>query len=210
MYSKNSFCIIICLLITILCFSNLNSQNIDIDILRNIYHERNESFDPTLVSISNSVLPISITTPIIVYTFGASTNTISNKQKGIYIAESLVVSGLLTYAIKNISKRDRPYETYDDIQNITNAEGYTFPSGHTSAAFATATSLSIVYPKWYVIFPSFTWATAVGYSRMALGVHYPSDVLFGAIVGSGSAYLTYKLNKWVNKKREPKQKILWE
>jgi membrane-associated phospholipid phosphatase len=36
---------------------------------------------------------------------------------------------------------------------------------------------------------------------MHLGVHYPSDVIAGAIVGSGSAYLSYKMNKWINKKR---------
>lgn len=78
------------------------------------------------------------------------------------------------------------------------------PSGHTSTAFATATSLSLAYPKWYVVAPSFVWAGAIGYSRMHLGVHYPSDVLAGAIVGSGSAYLTYKANQWINKKRKKK------
>ncbi|HEU4788615.1 MAG TPA: phosphatase PAP2 family protein, partial [Flavobacterium sp.] len=62
----------------------------------------------------------------------------------------------------------------------------------------------------YVIAPSFLWAGAVGYSRMYLGVHYPTDVLAGAIVGSGSAFLCYKLNKWINKKRAPHQKKLWE
>ena len=64
------------------------------------------------------------------------------------------------------------------------------------------------YPKWYIIAPSFAWASAVGYSRMHLGVHYPSDVAVGAIIGSGSAYLSYKANKWINKKRVNKQKQL--
>ncbi len=68
----------------------------------------------------------------------------------------------------------------------------------------------MAYPKWYIIAPSFAWASAVGYSRMALGVHYPSDVLAGAIIGSGSAYLCYKLNKWVNKKQSKKIPQLWE
>jgi membrane-associated phospholipid phosphatase len=74
------------------------------------------------------------------------------------------------------------------------------PSGHTSTAFATATSLSMAYPKWYVIIPSYAWASSVGYSRMHLGVHYPSDVFIGAIVGSGSAFLTHKANQWLEKK----------
>jgi membrane-associated phospholipid phosphatase len=76
-----------------------------------------------------------------------------------------------------------------------------FPSGHTSDAFATATSLSIAFPKWYVIAPSFLWACSVGYSRMDLGVHYPSDVMAGAIIGAGSAYLCYKANRWIQKRR---------
>jgi hypothetical protein len=106
------------------------------------------------------------------------------------------------YALKYSIKRDRPFITYKDIQKETSGGGYSLPSGHTADAFATATSLSIAFPKWYVIAPSFIWASAVGYSRMDLGVHYPTDVLAGAITGSGSAYLTYKLNKWINKKRQ--------
>jgi undecaprenyl-diphosphatase len=55
--------------------------------------------------------------------------------------------------------------------------------------------ISLNYPKWYVIVPSFAWAGLAGYSRMAIGMHYPSDVLMGAVVGAGSAYLIYKLKK---------------
>jgi membrane-associated phospholipid phosphatase len=52
-----------------------------------------------------------------------------------------------------------------------------------------------MYPKWYIIVPSICWAGAVGYSRMHLGVHYPSDVVAGALVGAGSAWLTHYVNK---------------
>ena len=108
--------------------------------------------------------------------------------------------------MKHTINRKRPFETYSDIEQATSSLGKSFPSGHTSLAFATATSLSVAYPKWYVIAPSFVWAGAVGYSRMHLGVHYPSDVFAGAIIGSGSAYLSYKANKWINKKRSRKDK----
>jgi membrane-associated phospholipid phosphatase len=83
------------------------------------------------------------------------------------------------------------------VQNIAGGGSYSFPSGHTSDAFALATSVTVAYPKWYIIAPAFTWATAVGYSRMHLGVHYPKDVIAGAIVGAGSAYLSCKINKWL-------------
>lgn len=71
--------------------------------------------------------------------------------------------------------------------------------------FALATSLSLSYPKWYIIVPSYAWAGSVGYSRMDLGVHYPSDVLAGAVIGAGSAWLTYYINKKLIIKSHPKR-----
>jgi membrane-associated phospholipid phosphatase len=103
-------------------------------------------------------------------------------------------------ASKQIIKRERPYLRYSGLEPVVFESSYSMPSGHTSTAFATATSLSMAYPKWYVIVPSFAWASSVGYSRMHLGVHYPSDVFIGAIVGSGSAFLTHKANQWLEKK----------
>lgn len=62
----------------------------------------------------------------------------------------------------------------------------------------------MAYHKRHVIVPSFVWASGVGYSRMHLGVHYSNDVFLGAIIDSGLAYLSYKMNKWINKKRSKK------
>ena len=182
----------------------MTAQNIDINTLRDINVNRNTSLDPTFKVVTNSALPISVGTPILIYTVGLIKKDSILKNQAVFIAETFVVSAFITTALKYSLKRERPFDTYPDIEKVTTAPGYSFPSGHTSTAFATATSLSMEYPKWYVIAPSFVWASAVGYSRMHLGVHYPSDVVAGAIVGSGSAYLSYKLNKWINKRKNSK------
>lgn len=192
------------------CFSVSNAQNLDIDILKDINIDRNTNLDPFMKGVTNSVMPIAIGTPVVIYAVGLIEKDSITKKKAIFVGESLAASAFITLALKSITKRDRPYETYPEIDNVTEESSYSFPSAHTSFAFATATSLSMVCPKWYVIAPSFLWAGTVGYSRMHLGVHYPSDVLVGAIVGSGSAFLCYKLNKWINKKRATHQKKLWE
>ena len=86
------------------------------------------------------------------------------------------------------------------------SSSYSFPSGHTSSAFCTATSLSLLFPKWYVAVPSYLYAATVGYARMYQGVHYPSDVLVGALVGAGSAWISYKVEKWMDKKHKQNKK----
>src|SRR5690606_16926546 len=92
--------------------------------------------------------------------------------------------------------RPRPFVKYPiDIIKRDHAGKYSFPSGHTSSAFATATILSLSYKKWYVTGPSFLYAGLVGYSRMRLGVHYPTDVLGGLIIGVGAGLLTWKLDQ---------------
>ena len=171
------------------------SQNLDIDLLRKINLERNPALDPTFKFVTNSVAPIGLGAPLIVTSIGLIQKDNILKNKGYYIGATLLTSAVLTTSLKFAIDRDRPFVTYPDIQKLTGAGSPSFPSGHTSEAFATATSLSIAFPKWYVIAPSFLWAGAAGYSRMHLGVHYPSDVLVGALIGSGSAWLCHELNK---------------
>lgn len=176
------------------------AQNFDINTLRDINLKRDKSLDGTFIFITNNASTLSISTPILIYSVGLINKDIDLKKKGIYLGETFLVNAFTTTALKYSINRDRPFVTYPDIDNKVEAGSSSFPSGHTSAAFSTATSISIAFPKWYVITPSFVWAGIVSYSRMDLGVHYPTDVFAGAIVGSGTAYLCYKLNHWINKK----------
>ena len=184
--------------------STIHSQNVDIDILKKININRNTSLDGTFKSISQSAVPISVATPLLIYSLGMINNDSVAKQKALFIGETFLVSAFITVVSKKIIKTNRPYETYPILQPVVSEASYAMPSGHTSTAFATATSLSLAYPKWYVVAPSFIWAGTIGYSRMHLGAHYPSDVVVGALVGSGSAFLCYKANQWINKKRKKK------
>ncbi len=175
--------------------SNLVAQNLDIDLLRKINIERNTTLDPTFKVLTQSVVPIGLGAPLIVTSIGLIQKDYALENKGYFIGATLLTSAIITTTMKFAFDKDRPFVTYPEIQQLTSAGSPSFPSGHTSEAFATATSLSLAFPKWYVVAPSFLWASAAGYSRMHLGVHYPSDVLVGALIGSGTAWLCHELNK---------------
>ena len=121
-------------------------------------------------------------------------------KDAVYVGTSVAGAFAVTYGLKYIVGRDRPYERYPDrVHPYSLEDSPSFPSGHTATAFALATSLSIRYPKWYVIAPSALWACSVGISRMNEGVHYPSDVLAGAALGAGFAVANVYINKWLNR-----------
>jgi undecaprenyl-diphosphatase len=125
--------------------------------------------------------------------------------KSYKVAGSVIIAAVATEGLKIIINRERPYIRYPmDIHPYDHKEtAQSFPSAHTSLAFATATSLSLECKKWYIVVPAFIWATGVGYSRLYEGEHYPSDVLAGAVTGAGSAWLS----RWLNKKIFFKQQI---
>jgi membrane-associated phospholipid phosphatase len=178
-----------------------HSQNADIDILKSINKGRNANMDAMFLGITNSVTPASIVLPVTVLSVGFIKHDSTLKNKGACIAASILLAAGVSTAIKYGVDRQRPFVTYPFIEKAASGGSPSFPSGHTSDAFATATSMSLAFPKWYVIVPSYLWACSAGYSRMHLGVHYPGDVIGGAIVGAGTSLLCYKANQWIRKKR---------
>lgn len=180
---------------------NSFAQNLDIDILKNINQNRNQKLDKSLNFFSKSVYPVSLAAPLSMIGAGLIQKDKNLQRQGLTSLTSLTVSMGTTYVLKKIIARERPYEKYPFITPYYIENDPSFPSGHTTAAFSTATSLSLTFKKWYVVVPAYTWASTVAYSRLHLGVHYPSDVLAGAVIGAGSAWICYKANRWLQRKK---------
>jgi undecaprenyl-diphosphatase len=90
------------------------------------------------------------------------------------------------FILKNGLKRNRPEAALKNFHSIiTPSDQFSFPSGHTSAAFMMATLLGYFFPP--LILPLYCWATLVGCSRVVLGVHFPTDILVGVILGISTA-----------------------
>ena len=200
-----------CILVLFLATSlQTRAQNADIDLLRNMNGTRGSNTDAVMNSITQSTYPIALATPAAQLIIGYVKHDKQTIHNGWQTVGSLGLAVVLGYGLKYAINRNRPYETYKDIVPYHYDTDPSFPSGHTSIAFANATSLSLQYPKWYVIAPAYLWAGAIGYSRMQLGMHYPSDVLAGALVGAGSAFIAYKGQKWLLKKKQKKIKGIVE
>lgn len=182
----------------------------DLKKLEDINLTRNFEMDKPLNFISNSSDYLAIGFPAAMLAAGYIGDNAALKREGYTIAMSTVATYGVGFILKKAVDKDRPYITHPHIKNYREFSGSSFPSGSTALAFSTATSLSLSYPKWYVILPSTLYACTVGYSRLHLGAHYPSDVFAGTAIGIGTAFASRKLNQWIrneSRKRKLKQQI---
>ncbi|MBQ6195578.1 MAG: phosphatase PAP2 family protein [Prevotella sp.] len=114
----------------------------------------------------------------------------------LFVLSDFVVSSF----IKNIICRPRPSHdpaVMNLLSYVNDYRGgaYGFPSNHASNGFAAATFLALLMRNRWVALTAFLWAIGSCYSRMYMGVHYPTDILCGALLGCVFAiivYLTYK------------------
>lgn len=122
--------------------------------------------------------------------------------------ETLLLNGGATYLFKNLFRRSRPYVFNDDLRipdsfRLTRTARRSFPSGHTSTAFASMVFMATVYGKLYPESESRHWvwagclatASVTGYLRYAAGYHYPSDILAGAALGAFAGWLVPQLHE---------------
>ena len=191
----NKKLIILLLLLATLPCTQARAQDIDYNILCNLQQKRTPAMDKVMVWTSNSLV-LAPCVPAGLLTTGFATDNQQLLSVGTATGISFLTAFAVTEAVKFTVRRPRPYITYtDDLIPVKTTIGFSFPSGHTSLTFATATSLSLSCPKWYVIAPSMLWATGVAFSRLYLGVHYPSDVLTGMLVGTLSGVTGYILSQ---------------
>lgn len=124
-----------------------------------------------------------------------------DKKFGEYIAYSVLTSVLLNNMVKDIFKMKRPIgeEGIRTLRKHT-ATGYSFPSGHTQSASSFYGAIAIYLKKKTMYIITIVMIILIGFSRLYLGVHYPKDVIVGAILGVSTSYVCYKLyNKFENK-----------
>ena len=90
------------------------------------------------------------------------------------------------FMLKNGLKRNSPQAALPNFRSvITPSDHFSFPSGHTSAAFMMATLLGYFFPALMALL--YLWAASVGFSRVVLGVHFPTDTLMGIVLGVSTA-----------------------
>lgn len=179
------------ILILLLCSASASAQNPEIDLLRDINLDRNRELDAFFGLISNTTAWIAYLTPVLFFIYSLLGKNLNVRNNSLIIGATVFNSALLANVIKYAVDRPRPFITYPDLEKLSSGGSPSFPSGHTTDAFALATILSLLFPKWYVILPAYVWAVLVAYSRMHLGVHYPGDVAAGIIVGVFSALMVF-------------------
>lgn len=187
-------------MLTILFASGLTAQNWDIDALHKVNSWNGQFVRNYNKFISKSEPYVAVGVPVAMALASWMKHDKDLLKDALYVGTSVAGAFVVTYGMKYLVDRQRPYDRWPGrVYPYSHESSPSFPSGHTASAFALATSLSLKYPKWYVIAPSALWACSVGMSRMNEGVHYPSDVLAGAAIGAGCAVLNVYVNRWLNR-----------
>lgn len=108
------------------------------------------------------------------------------RRGGISAGISMVIGLLLTnLTIKPLVSRPRPWVVMEGLEVLVKSHDMnSFPSGHTTAAFAFAAAVCSVLPQKWAKAAALIAAALMGFSRLYVGVHFPTDVLAGAVMGT--------------------------
>lgn len=130
----------------------------------------------------------------------------------VVIALMFLITDFLTASlIKPLVGRLRPSREPGVMELLSYVNDYrggrfSFPSNHACNGFASATMLALLFRRKFVIASAFIWAVGSCYSRMYLGVHYPSDILTGAVIGVISAFSFH----WLYRRCYQRVESLWQ
>lgn len=128
----------------------------------------------------------------------------------IFVALMITISDQVCNLIKDSVMRFRPsheptlsglvHLVTDNHGNLYRGGNFGFISSHAGNSFALATFVTLFFKVRWVSIAMFIWAAIVSYSRIYLGVHYPGDIIGGALVGIAAGILIYYIEQWVHAK----------
>jgi len=167
----------------------LQISTIDIDLLNWLHSHLIDHSVPVLQFISDTTSFVSIGSAVVMISVALVKKSKSLRMNFFSLVAVLVLVTLVSQGLKAVIDRDRPFTTYPHIEKLSTGGDSSFPSGHTMEAFALATALSVMFKRRWLTITFYGWAALVAYSRMALGVHYPSDVLAGLLFGTGLGWV---------------------
>lgn len=179
--------------------SKYSEKNIDVRIFR-AFNKIRSPFLTSFTDVMNeSLLPVSAVFPVWIYITSRANSNHYDESSSVLLAITEGLNLAVTQGAKYVVKRDRPFRILNNVRlydTMSVAGTYSFPSGHSSGSFAIATLMTLRYPdKPLMITGLYTYAAIVSLGRIFWGVHYPSDILGGMLIGAGSAALIYSLRK---------------
>lgn len=121
------------------------------------------------------------------------------RRLGLYVGAALLLDLVFCNLIlKPLVARPRPYAVDPSVQLLIAAPtDFSFPSGHTASSFAAASALYFGKSRLWI--PALVLACAIAFSRLYLYVHYPTDVLAGAVLGIACGFAAVKLIEYIKK-----------
>lgn len=183
-------------------FNSTNTKsdpdNWDVRLFRKINNARSPFKDKYLDLFTRSNAPIAVLMPMSLFVYGRMADKTFDENSAYLLAGAEAVNFTITMGTKLFIKRKRPVEALPDCYSKGNSslDVYSFPSGHSSTSFTIATMFALRYSKYPLVYvPMYAWAAVVAYSRPYFGMHYPTDLIAGALVGTGSSILIYSLRK---------------
>ncbi|GAB0168449.1 phosphatase PAP2 family protein [Lysinibacillus sp. CTST325] len=159
--------------------------------------------DKGMIFITDSVPYIVIVFMLFLW-FTANKEKRAEKQyTAIYIVFTCLLGLGLNALIHFVNYHPRPFITYNVHQLVPHADDSSFVSDHSVLVFSLACTLLLRKDSWK--YPVLVWAILVGISRIFVGVHYPADVIGGALLSLGASFVIIKFSK----KLEPVVQVLF-
>lgn len=161
---------------------------LEVAILQEVQGARAVEIDKLILFITVTTYGFCLLVPVLLYLYGRLRQLETLKRKAYQVVFSLVLNTVVVGVLKYLINRPRPFVSASTVEQLASAGSPSFPSGHTACAFVVAASLCFLFQERQLRFLVCLWAATVAYSRLVLGVHYPTDVLGSVLIGTLCAF----------------------